>query len=78
MGEQISYEDLLASNQISEFREFVNKYLVQQSSRLTIELFAEEVHSEEAEFVLNPNLTLNHRGYEVVTLEQIKMMKSQY
>ena len=76
MGDQTSYQNVLKFNQISEFRAFVSKYLVQESSRLTIQMFAEEVRSEEQLFVLEANMTLNHREYEVVSLESIRAMKS--
>lgn len=76
MGDQTSYQNVLKFNQISEFRTFVSKYLVQDSSRLTIEMFAEEVRSEEQLFVLDSSMALNHREYEVVSLEHIRAMKS--
>jgi len=77
-GDQTSYANILKFNKISEFREFTSRYLLQDSSRLTIELFANEVRAEEANFILDSNLSLNHREYEIVTLEQIRMIKSQY
>lgn len=76
MGDQTSYANILRYNQIGEFRNFVSKFLVQESARLTIEMFANEVRSEETGFVLSSSVALNRREYEVVTLEQIRAMKS--
>lgn len=76
MGEQVSYENVLKSNQIAEFRAFVSKYLVQDSARLTIEMFAREVTAEEQTVVMEAALAVNQRAYEVVTLAQINAMKS--
>jgi len=76
MGDQISYQNVLKFNKIAEFRTFVSKYLLQDSSRLTIQMFAEEVRTEEQNFIMEANLALNRRAYDVVTLDQIRAMKS--
>lgn len=77
MGEQASYESVLKANQISDFRDFVDKYLVRDSARLTIEMFAGEVTVEEQAIVMDAALAVNQRAYEINTLAQIAAMKNE-
>ena len=76
MGDQTSYENILKNNQISEFRSFVSRYLTQECGRFTIQMFPEGIRVDELNFVMDANLAINRKAYEVVTLAQIKEMKN--
>lgn len=54
---------------------FAKKFMMQESRRLTIELFAKQISAEEKNFLLMPSFNLNQKGYEITSLEVLTEKK---
>lgn len=71
-----SYSDIMADlNQIS-LRDFAEGFLIRNSRRVTIELFANRISDAEKTYQLLSNFSLNQKEYKVVTLDELVKRKA--
>ena len=71
-----SYSELVPSITKKSLQNFANRFFVRESRRVTIELFAKSISSDEKTFKLSPSFSLNQRQYTVVTIDEITERKS--
>ena len=69
------YSELIKKVTQKSLHSFVKKFLVNESRRITIELYAKDLKEEEKNFRLIPSFNLNQRAYKVTTLEEIMAEK---
>lgn len=66
-----TYEEISKSITKNSLYLFAKDFLINRPRRLTIELFANKIESNEMSFKLEADLNLDKRNYEVVTLDYL-------
>ena len=73
--DKTSYDEILDNIDVNELYQFAKKGLIDNSRRITIELFANKIDPEEANFKLLEVFALDQRPYEIVPLEILSNFK---
>jgi secreted Zn-dependent insulinase-like peptidase len=73
---ELEYQDVVKAVDQLSLRNFAEEFLVRQSKRLTIELFANQITTGEEQYRLQKNFSLNQREYSIVTLEELRKRKN--
>ena len=69
------YRDYKHKLSVRELYETAVKWFVQDSRRITIEMFPGLVTDKEREFVMERNYSLTGKNYELVTIDDLVRMK---
>ena len=69
------YSELIKKVTQKSLHSFAKKFLVHESRRITIELYAKDLKEEEKNFKLIPSFNLNQRAYQITSLEEIMAHK---
>ena len=66
-----SFAEIIKGINQKSLHVFAKKFLVKESRRITIELFAKKLNEEERDFKLLPSFNLNQKQYRVTNLEEL-------
>lgn len=68
---EAGYEEIMKKVDQISLRDFAEQFLIRNSRRLTIELFANHISPAEKSYKLMSNFSLNQKEYRITTLEEI-------
>lgn len=70
------YSELMKQVTLKSLYQFARRFLVKESRRITIELFAKKITDEEATYKLLPSFNLNQKSYQIWSLDDVVQRKS--
>ena len=70
-----TYAELVKEVTPKSLQRFARKYLVKESRRVTVELFAKKMAAEEKEFRLMPSFNLSGQAYQVTSVDEMLKRK---
>ena len=71
-----SFAEIMKGISQKSLQVFAKKFLVKESRRITIELFAKKLSEDERDFKLLPSFNLNQKQYRVSGLEELVARKN--
>ena len=75
-GDFTSYNNIWVFYEVQEFKNFVKRHMVDESARLTVQVFAKELTEEDKAHRLESSLCFNAVEYSLVTLNDVKEWKT--
>ena len=70
------YSELIKSINQKSLKAFAKRFMIKESRRVTIELFAKKITEEEQSFRLMPSFNLNQKGYQIKSLNEMLTRKN--
>jgi len=74
--DDVSFEDISKSLTRESMQEFAKEFFVQNQRRVTIELFANRVSEDEAQFNMASSLSLGKQAYTITNLAEMAQLKA--
>lgn len=70
-GDYSTFNTVLKHNEIKNFKHFVNYFMIQAVSRVTLEIFTEPINETDRNFMLPALLLSNEKAYKLTTFEDL-------